>query len=605
MPNDAQKDIFFNRAVLQWFDIIAGLGIFTTDAELTVQYWSSWLEKRTGKPAIKVIGQNLFTVYPELHTRRFNHYYLQVLDGQVVTLSQRFHHYLIPIKIYSADPSLTHMPQSVKIAPLIENTEVIGTITIIEDVTERIEKEISLIREIEVNNVVAELSRVVLSHVTIEDISSFVIRFSAQLTRSKSGWVSFIDQHTGNHVYQSILDENSDTFTKQDADTVLPDIDKLWSRLSLNREVIVINKPEDISSPAVDTDNNIKIFPFLSMPVMIGDKMAGRIALAHSDGNYTEQDIAIVKRIADIYAIAIIQKRAEKKLRESEERFRSVARTAPDAIISSNSDGNIIFWNKGAETIFGYAEEEVLGKNMIILLPEEYRDLYKERVKQLHLTEKVKYAGKMLEMHGLRQNGEEFPMEVSFASWKMGNETFHTVIIRDITERKQMEDALQALSLIDELTGVYNRRGFDTLAQQQLKVAERMKKRLFLIFGDLDKFKKINDALGHKEGDRALIDAAVVLKQTFRGSDIVARIGGDEFAVLVIETFATNRETLAARLHNELHIFNEKGTRPFKLSMSFGIAEFDPEKPCSLDELIAKADELMFEQKRKNHALIH
>jgi diguanylate cyclase (GGDEF)-like protein len=165
-------------------------------------------------------------------------------------------------------------------------------------------------------------------------------------------------------------------------------------------------------------------------------------------------------------------------------------------------------------------------------------------------------------------------------------------------ERNQAEEALRTLSLIDELTGLHNRRGFFALAEQQLKIANRMKKEMLLIFADLDHLKWINDTLGHHEGDLALIEAAGILKETFRTSDIIARIGGDEF-VITTEAVETSVNVLITRLLENLDSHNAKGDRRYKLSLSTGITRYEPENPCSIDELLRRADALMYEAKRK------
>jgi len=164
-------------------------------------------------------------------------------------------------------------------------------------------------------------------------------------------------------------------------------------------------------------------------------------------------------------------------------------------------------------------------------------------------------------------------------------------------ERQRMLDELRSLSLVDELTGLYNRRGFFTLAQQQLKTTNRTKRGVLLIFADLDKMKWINDTLGHSEGDRALKDIADILKMTFRASDIIARIGGDEFAVLLIDTPKVNPEVFINRLQQNIKAQNAKLNRPYRLSVSVGISRYDPESPCGIDELLVQADRLMYKQK--------
>ncbi|KCZ72009.1 PAS domain S-box [Candidatus Methanoperedens nitroreducens] len=129
-------------------------------------------------------------------------------------------------------------------------------------------------------------------------------------------------------------------------------------------------------------------------------------------------------------------------LERSEKRFRSVVQAASDAIISTDSSGNIISWNRGAQVVFGYSEEEVLGKSLIILMPERYRDAYLRKLEQARSTRESKIIGRTFESHGLRKDGGEFPLELSIASWKTEEGIFYTGIVRDITERKQAEEAL-------------------------------------------------------------------------------------------------------------------------------------------------------------------
>ena len=154
------------------------------------------------------------------------------------------------------------------------------------------------------------------------------------------------------------------------------------------------------------------------------------------------------------------------------------------------------------------------------------------------------------------------------------------------------------MSLTDDLTGLYNRRGFFTLAQQQMKVAERTKKDMLLFFADLDKMKQINDTLGHQEGDKALIEIAAIFKEVFRESDIIGRMGGDEFAILAIDTSDETREVLIHRLHDTLEAYNKLGDKNYQLSLSVGIAHYNPKAPLTLDELMTQADTLMYEEKR-------
>jgi two-component system cell cycle response regulator len=170
--------------------------------------------------------------------------------------------------------------------------------------------------------------------------------------------------------------------------------------------------------------------------------------------------------------------------------------------------------------------------------------------------------------------------------------------IRYSVERHRLLSVQRAISLNDELTGLYNRRGFTILARQQLKAVERMAKRMMLLFVDLDSMKSINDTLGHKEGDRALMDAATVLRSTFRReADIIGRVGGDEFAVVAVEHSSTDGKPCIELLQRNVEAFNAGNKRPYRLSLSVGVAQYSPESPLSLDELLYRADTEMYAEK--------
>lgn len=164
-----------------------------------------------------------------------------------------------------------------------------------------------------------------------------------------------------------------------------------------------------------------------------------------------------------------------------------------------------------------------------------------------------------------------------------------------------MEEELKTLSMTDELTGLYNRRGFTSIAEQQLKIARRIKGKVLLLCADIDNMKKINDSLGHKQGDLALMETANILKKSFRSSDIIARVGGDEFVVLQLGNSGAIANLIASRLHQNLHINNTIMNDDFKLSMSIGIAHCDPGKTGSINDLLERADKIMYENKRMKY----
>ncbi len=165
-----------------------------------------------------------------------------------------------------------------------------------------------------------------------------------------------------------------------------------------------------------------------------------------------------------------------------------------------------------------------------------------------------------------------------------------------------LREKLGSIALTDELTGLYNRRGFLALAERQLKLARRSGYGLLLFFGDVDGMKGINDTWGHAEGDMALMRTGEILSQTFRDSDVVARFGGDEFAALAIEASDHGEAAITARLLENSKKLNAKEAR-YKLSFSFGMARFNPRSKTSIRQLLVQADRAMYEQKQHRSLL--
>lgn len=171
-------------------------------------------------------------------------------------------------------------------------------------------------------------------------------------------------------------------------------------------------------------------------------------------------------------------------------------------------------------------------------------------------------------------------------------------LVLEIAERRKMEHRLREMATTDDLTGLLNRRGFFALVEHQLRIAQRSGKEMLLCYADLDGLKLINDTLGHGEGDQAIADAAEVLRQTFRQSDVLARIGGDEFVILVTDPVQGSEEGISARLQEHVMAHNLNRSRRYVLSLSLGLLRCDPRQPLGIDDLLAQADRWMYRQKQ-------
>ena len=170
--------------------------------------------------------------------------------------------------------------------------------------------------------------------------------------------------------------------------------------------------------------------------------------------------------------------------------------------------------------------------------------------------------------------------------------------IRYAIERHRSGAELRSLSLRDEMTGLYNRRGFLALSEQLARQAARHRFGIVLVFADLDDLKAINDTFGHQEGDRALVAAARLLRETLRETDLVARIGGDEFVILALDGSGEGKTTIPHRLRSRFERENRGSDRPYPLSLSIGVASRGREAGFSMNELLAEADRNLYEEKR-------
>jgi len=174
--------------------------------------------------------------------------------------------------------------------------------------------------------------------------------------------------------------------------------------------------------------------------------------------------------------------------------------------------------------------------------------------------------------------------------------------VSNAIERARLQAELRNLSLLDDLTGLNNRRGFRALVEQELRHATRDHISYLLLFADVDGLKGINDSFGHAEGDRALIETADVLRHSFRDSDILARLGGDEFTAFASGISDHSGTPMLPRLRDSLDALNSQPGRRFPLSLSLGVAHYQSDSFVSVDQLLAAADQALYRQKRRNHA---
>jgi len=282
--------------------------------------------------------------------------------------------------------------------------------------------------------------------------------------------------------------------------------------------------------------------------------------------------------------------------------FATLFENAPEAIAILDEHDHIIRINGQFTTMFGYTEDEALGRNINdLIVPGEGVEEGEK------LTARVA-AGEKLRAEAQRRHKDGHTLWVAIAATPFGvvdQPGRIYAMYHDISARKYAEDELKALLLVDQLTGLHNRRAFIALSEQALKLATRQERDVLMIFIDVDQLKHINDTHGHLVGDRALIDTARVLRESCREADLIARLGGDEFVALMTVDSDQTAELVCERITARVAIHNREIDRGYELSLSLGAKRSKAEGTMLVD-LLAQADTALYEQKRgrgRPHAL--
>lgn len=291
-----------------------------------------------------------------------------------------------------------------------------------------------------------------------------------------------------------------------------------------------------------------------------------------------------------------IQRR--RAIEEALNKFKSIIDSTDDAIMSKNLKGIVTSWNASAEHMFGYAAEEMIGSTILKLFPPERVDEEKIILGQIAQGHRVNH------FETVRMNKDGSHIDVSVTLSPIFDDNGKIIgaskIVRDITERKKMEAQLQKLANTDPLTQLFNRRVFlEQLEQEIEKVARLPDYSVVLLMLDLDFFKRINDTYGHAAGDEVLIAFAKIASNNVRSIDVLARLGGEEFAILLIGTNKNNAQIMAERLREQVAdivISHKLGSIKFTVSIGADCILADD---INGEAVMHRADTALYEAKEK------
>jgi len=286
-------------------------------------------------------------------------------------------------------------------------------------------------------------------------------------------------------------------------------------------------------------------------------------------------------------------------LRDSENRIRALLNNVDEGIASISETGIVELFNPGAERMFGYSASELIGKNISMLMPEPYRSSHDGYLKKYLQTGQAHIIGAGREVTAMRRDGSVFPMELRVSEFFLEGRRQFIGVMRDITERKETEAKVIRLANYDMLTDLPNRRLVQEMIHQTIELAHRSHSQFAVMFLDLDKFKAINDTLGHDIGDQLLKMVGTRLTNALRGEDTVGRQGGDEFIVLLAKLNAPEDSALVARkMLNILAAPFFINGQELHTSASIGIAIY-PQDGGDVDTLLKSSDTAMYYAKEQ------
>lgn len=287
--------------------------------------------------------------------------------------------------------------------------------------------------------------------------------------------------------------------------------------------------------------------------------------------------------------------RGSRAHREAEARLRATINNALDAVVQVDAEGRVTGWNDQAVTIFGWTRKEAMG-NLLhdMIVPPQYRESLIRGMQHYLLTGVGPLLNSRIETTSLHRDGHEFPVEVAITTIRVEDQHEFSAFIRDITAKKESEELIWRQANFDKVTGLPNRHMFHDRLEQEVKKAHRAGLQMALFFIDLDRFKEVNDTLGHDMGDILLMETSRRISSCVRDSDTVARLGGDEFTVILSEVKDTrNVERLAQSILHTLDKPFQLGDEVAYISASIGITLY-PNDATNVEDLLKNADQAMY-----------
>lgn len=457
------------------------------------------------------------------------------------------------------------------------------------DVTERRSAERELAFEALVNSAMADLSGAILSTCSLDDISVMLLTHAKSITNSAAGFVGYIDPKIDCLVMPTAGTDPLDRLHR--LNTGLEANSTIRSRILANPHPFLWNDLSSLREPPRLPGDDTLIEKLVSMPTTLGDELVGQIVVGNPSGNYSERDLSCLERLSSLYAIAIKRHRTDNELRVQS----SAVNSTGEQVIITDLQGKIVYVNPAFELETGYTYDEVVGQNPRILKSGKHGEEFYQKMWATIMAGETWHC----EITNSRKDGAQVIEDMTITPVKdeHGVPEQFVAIKRNVTNMKVYEEQLDYLSYHDPLTGLPNRLLFSDRLTRRLSEARNEGKMLAVMFLDVDRFKLINDTLGHNMGDMLLKEIADRLHSCLRDVDTLARMGGDEFTIIVsnivsIEGVVVVAERIVEALKEPFHIDD----RELFVSVSVGISIY-PSDGEDAETLVKNADTAMYRAK--------
>ncbi|MBP2642095.1 MAG: diguanylate cyclase and metal dependent phosphohydrolase [Firmicutes bacterium] len=442
------------------------------------------------------------------------------------------------------------------------------------EVTDVVQRE----RDLKANLIIKEkhLELMKLNTITIPELLNKSLNHVIPLTGSKLGYIFLCDEEKQEILLHSWSEEVLRECEIKDRQRLysLAHV-KLWGEAVRRRGPVIVN---DYMSSSIKKKGyppgHVPIKKFLSIPVFDREQIVAIVGVANKETDYNEEDVMNLSLLMNTVWIQVERKKNEELLNRERALFRATLYSMNEGVIATDQVGKIILMNNAAEDLTGWSKEEVYGgdfSKIFNVIDANTRENVPDPVSYLLKTGQIRSTP--VDGVLIAKNGCECYIESSTAQTVAENGVALGAVVsfRDITAEREKQKQIEYLSYHDQLTGLFNRRFLDMIIGREMERSDRYNEPLSMIVLDLDHFKKVNDTWGHPIGDEVLKQTAAIAGNIIRKSDILARLGGEEFVIVMPATTLGGAIILAEKLRETL----DKNSHPLigKYTASFGVAE--------------------------------